>query len=225
MAATVKLILRSDKQKADGTSPIWLRVTANRKSRYVSTKISVPEALWDAKKQRVKKKHEIAPASIGSSRRYYTKPRRKRSTHPLPLSVKASIGASGGSLTAYFDRSSRGSTRKADSGTGRSTELHLASFKSASDSISTGANWTGLPLTASRSVCGRSTRTIRRRAQGIGSSPSSLPAGDKDGVIDGPDPFLTYDMPKGSKPERRKLSIEEVERMAALDLEPGSPDG
>lgn len=102
MGATVNLVLRSDKKKADGTCPIWLRFTANRKSRYVSTKISVPEKQWNAKKQQVSKSHEIAPALNRKLQTLLNEAREKALDASSAAAVKASIGANSGSLTAYF---------------------------------------------------------------------------------------------------------------------------
>ena len=57
--ATVKLVLRRDKRKADGTAPVWLRITANRKSRYISTGIYLEPKHWNETKQRVRAAHPL----------------------------------------------------------------------------------------------------------------------------------------------------------------------
>ena len=45
----------------------------------------------------------------------------------------------------------------------------------------------------------------------------------KDGVIKADvDPFHTYDKPQGQPPDRRKLTIEEIEKLQALELEAGT---
>ena len=62
--ATVKLVLRKHKRKADGTAPVWLRITANRKSRYLSTGIYLEPRHWNETKQRVRAAHPTAPAQI-----------------------------------------------------------------------------------------------------------------------------------------------------------------
>src|SRR5690554_1109242 len=58
--ASVKLVLRKSKLRADGTAPVYLRVTANRKSRYTATGVYVRPKEWNANKQEVRAAHEIA---------------------------------------------------------------------------------------------------------------------------------------------------------------------
>jgi len=54
--ATVKVILRKEKKK-DGTFPLALRITKNRKSSYIYLEYSVHPKDWDETQQRVKKSH------------------------------------------------------------------------------------------------------------------------------------------------------------------------
>ncbi|MFN8343442.1 MAG: site-specific integrase [Spirosomataceae bacterium] len=54
--ATVKVILRKE-LKQDGTYPLALRITKNRKSSYIYFDYSIKPEDWDAEKQRVKKSH------------------------------------------------------------------------------------------------------------------------------------------------------------------------
>lgn len=54
--ATIKAVLKRNK-KRDGTFPIGIRVTKDRKSNIVLLDYSVPEELWDVEKGRVRKGH------------------------------------------------------------------------------------------------------------------------------------------------------------------------
>ncbi len=54
--ATVKIILRKE-QKKDGTYPLAIRITKDRKSSYIYLEYSVKECDWDMEKQRVRKSH------------------------------------------------------------------------------------------------------------------------------------------------------------------------
>lgn len=51
---TVAFILMPAKQKANGLFPIYLKMTINRKSSFISTGISVAKSQWNAKDQQVK---------------------------------------------------------------------------------------------------------------------------------------------------------------------------
>ncbi len=54
--ATVKIVLRQKKNK-DGTFPLAIRITKDRKSTFITIGQNVLEKDWDADKQRVKKSH------------------------------------------------------------------------------------------------------------------------------------------------------------------------
>lgn len=55
MSVSIKPYLDIRKKKKDGTTPIYMRLTKNGKSRYISVGISVKENQWDAKEKVVKK--------------------------------------------------------------------------------------------------------------------------------------------------------------------------
>jgi hypothetical protein len=54
MKISIMPILRKDKIRKDNTAPVHIRVTQNRKSRFVGTGVTIPIDSWDAEKQRVK---------------------------------------------------------------------------------------------------------------------------------------------------------------------------
>jgi integrase/recombinase XerD len=54
--ANIKVVLRSEKKK-DGTFPLAIRITKDRKSSFIYLDYSIREDEWDAVKQRVKKSH------------------------------------------------------------------------------------------------------------------------------------------------------------------------
>lgn len=53
--ASIKILLRKNKRKANGETPIYIRVTKNRKTKFISTGIYITEDQWDEKSQQVKK--------------------------------------------------------------------------------------------------------------------------------------------------------------------------
>lgn len=55
MNAYTKIIIRQDFTKKDGTHPICLRVTVNRKPKYLNLNISAKPIFWDSKRLLVKK--------------------------------------------------------------------------------------------------------------------------------------------------------------------------
>jgi integrase len=56
--ASIKIVLRANKKKKDGTCPLAIRIIKDRKTRYVFTGKYIPEKDWDDQHGRVKKSHE-----------------------------------------------------------------------------------------------------------------------------------------------------------------------
>ena len=55
--ASVKIVLRKEKQKKDGTFPLAVRIIKDRKPKYIHTDYSIDLKHWDATERRVKKSH------------------------------------------------------------------------------------------------------------------------------------------------------------------------
>ena len=60
MTTTLKLLLREDKARTDGTAPVYLRITHRRRSRFVKSGVRVAPNLWSPAKQRVSRTHPLA---------------------------------------------------------------------------------------------------------------------------------------------------------------------
>ena len=58
MATSFHLYLRTDFQKKNGEYPIYLRITNNRKHKYVSTGLSVKEKHWNPESERIRRNHD-----------------------------------------------------------------------------------------------------------------------------------------------------------------------
>ncbi len=57
--ATLKLVLRKDKIKKDGTAPIYLRITQNRRSSFISTDIHIEPNFWNPDRCEVRRPHPL----------------------------------------------------------------------------------------------------------------------------------------------------------------------
>lgn len=57
MATTFHFYLRKDFQKKNGEYPIYLRITSNRKNKYISTGLSVAEKDWNFKEEKFRRSH------------------------------------------------------------------------------------------------------------------------------------------------------------------------
>lgn len=58
MGTTYHFYLRKDKERANGECPIYLRITQNRKSRYVSSGIYILPKHWNEEKEVIRKTHK-----------------------------------------------------------------------------------------------------------------------------------------------------------------------
>ncbi|MEM0998621.1 MAG: site-specific integrase [Bacteroidota bacterium] len=59
--ATIKVLIRTEKTKKNGEAPLYIRLTQDRKSKYISLGFGLLPRQWDADKQRVRKSHPNAP--------------------------------------------------------------------------------------------------------------------------------------------------------------------
>jgi integrase len=57
MNTSIKAVLYKSKKLSNGNYPVMLRITKDRKSKYISTGISCSEELWDEKLNTIKKSH------------------------------------------------------------------------------------------------------------------------------------------------------------------------
>src|SRR5690606_5256729 len=100
--ASVKRVLRLDKIRKDGTAPVWIRITANRKSRYVATKVRVEPKYWNEAKEEVRSSHELADTYNDELRRLYVEAAGEALRASSAEEVKRALNGTSGSLTAYF---------------------------------------------------------------------------------------------------------------------------
>ncbi len=95
--ASVKIILRTDRTNSRKEHPLWLRVTKNRKSNYITLDIELSSEQWDEKNLRVRKSHphsgrlnaiiaqKIAEAQVVSAEM------EMKDKHADPLKVKETL--------------------------------------------------------------------------------------------------------------------------------------
>ena len=63
MPASVRLVHRVSKQKKrGGTAPIYLRITKNRRSRFVATGVEIKPTEWNDDRQEVNARNDLADA-------------------------------------------------------------------------------------------------------------------------------------------------------------------
>lgn len=93
----VKLVLRTDKMRKDGTAPIWVRITANRKSRYVATGVRIEPKDWNENKQEVRAGHELADAYNAKLKDRFHEAGREALNASSAKDIKVAMTGAGGS--------------------------------------------------------------------------------------------------------------------------------
>ncbi len=227
MSATVKLVLREAKARADGTAPIYLRVTANRKSRFRATGIRVHPRHWNAQRQKVRAAHDLAAAYNDRLRRLVNEAQTAALDAPSADAVTAALGGSGGSMTAYFERFIGGLEARGALWEWKKYRVTLGKLRAC---LGQEIGWGELD----RAALTRFERYLREKRQNnpntVRKELTRLRRVVKEAVRDGElapanDPFLVYRKPKGRRVERRKLALSEVEALAALGPEDGLAAG
>ena len=223
-AATVKLILRADRAKKDGTCPVYLRVTVSRKKRYPATGVAVEPRHWNENRARVRASHPLASALNSRLAEIDAAAQTAALRATSADAVKAAVGGSAGSLTAYFERFVARLDADGKLWEWKKYSTTLAKLRGA---LGQDLSWGEVDLGAlerferyCRTTRENNPNTVRKELTRLR---RVFKQAIRDGEIEAAeDPFLVYEKPKGQPVNRRKLSLEEVRALEAADLDPGS---
>lgn len=232
--ASFRLVLRTQKRRADGTSPILLRITEQRKPRFVSTGIFVADADWNDKKQEVRRGHDLATVynhhlqSLVNDARAAaldTQNARRGGSPALAAIAQLKGGPATDAYAFALDVAERLRVQGRFSGWKRTKVVvqKLKAFRG------------GQPLNLEDldgAFLGRFEHHLRT-AHGNGSATISKDFQIFHRVIKDAisarliearnDPFHGYRIPGGKRPEKTRLRFEQVQALEALTLPPGAP--
>lgn len=219
MAYSVAVRHRTDKTRSDGRAPVWIRVTINRKSRYVSTGVRIHPTHWNETKHEVRKTHELAASYNQSITNLRLQIEAEAQQSGSAAAVKDAVTRDQNGLSAYlstyierldgrdqyWERKKYVTTRN---------KLHSA--------LGSNLSWDDLTPDALAKVeryCreqkGNSQNTTRKELVRLR---TLVNRAIKEGVLDAArDPFRRYDLPAHVPPDRRSLSEHDIK--ALLDLE------
>ena len=223
-APTVKFVLRKQKEKPDGTVPVWLRVTHARRSRFLSTGVTVEPKQWNARKARVRGGHPLSDSINAKLDDLQLKAQRVALSARSAEAVIASLDGAAGTLTAFFEGFIDALDKRGKYWEWKKYRVTLGKLHAA---LGSPVAWGALD----RNGLARFERYLRDKAE---NSPNTLrkelsrvhrvvKQAVKEGALrPEANPFVTYDMPKSEPVERRRLTREEIAALVAVDLEPGS---
>ncbi len=220
MSASVTPILRTSKKRDDGRAPIWIRITANRKSRYISTGIYIDPDHWNDRKRKVRKSHELASAYNDKIRSLRLECEEAALDADTAQAVKDDVQGEHGSLSQFFERFI---SHLKDRDQYWERKKYNTTLNKLHEALGENLSWDDLTSEAllklerhCREVLKNNPNTTRkelsrvRRVVNQAIKEKVLSAGD--------DPFLAYEMPERVEPDRRSLSFEEMKELEALDL-------
>lgn len=226
MSTSIKLVLKKEKLRADGTAPVYLRATANRKSVYTATGIYLRPRDWNETRQEVRANHDLAVAYNSQLADRLNDARTAALDAQSAAAVKAAISGPTGSATAYFERHIERLTRAGQYWQTRHFSVTLGHFRAA---LGEDVRWAELDRAALerfeaylRVTAGNAANTRRnhlkrlRRVIKEAIRDSEISAAD--------DPFLSYTPPRAAPVHRRRLTLAEIRSLAALDLAVGSSE-
>ncbi|MEL6706016.1 MAG: site-specific integrase [Bacteroidota bacterium] len=224
---TTKLVLRTSKTRADGKVPVYLRITANRKTRMRSTGIYVEPKHWNGRRGEVRASHDISDALNAKLRDLLLEAQQHALDASSAEAVVSELDGGAGSLTGYFERFIASLEEKGAHWEWKKYRTTLAKLQGC---LGKELSWDAVGREQLvrfecylRSVRKNSPNTVHKEL-------TRLRRVYKQAIRDGAlkpaqDPFLVYEKPKRQRIERRKLTLEEVERLAALGKEDGLQPG
>ncbi len=221
MPTTVKITLRKSKLRSDGTAPIYLRITANRKSRFLTTGIYIHPRHWNERRQQVRRTHELADAYNAKIDKLRQDALRLSLDAHTARDVKQKLTGTGGSLTHYLDRLIERLDQTKNYSAWKRHRVVRGKLQNCFGPL---IDWSDFdPARLERYMAdklGNGPNTIRRAMDVLRSLFGK--AVKEELIRADQNPFLRYEPPKKKQPQRRKLSPEEVEQLAAVTLEPGT---
>jgi integrase len=234
--ATVKALLYSHQPLQSGEYPIYIRITKDRKSRYLSLGYSCKKDLWDEAKNLPKKKHPlykeitvaIEKAKLEANREILTLQNEGKdySTEELKTILKTDKQKPGLTVYEYFDSyvaSLKSQDKLGSANIYQSTKRSLMAFRNNRD-------------LAFSDISHQFLKRFEEYHLGRGMKPNAffvyfrhlktlINHARKDGLVKKDfDPFKDIDFKKyrGIKTKKRALKIEEMDKIKALELPPHS---
>ena len=230
--ATIKLLLRKNKQKANGEIPLYLRITENRKSRFLSTGISIKPSHWNERIQRVKKSHPLYAVFNDRLERLLNEAQTKaielKDNKRVTISAEAVkselTGRSVGDFFSFADTYINNLDQERKFWEWKKARVLLGKLKQFEGSQELSFEKLDYDYLIRfekymREELGNATNTIWKNMQIFHRILKR--AIRKELITPGDNPFLHYTS-KTAKTAKEKLSIKEIDALKGLDLKPNS---
>lgn len=227
--ATYKILLKKNKQRSDNKSPLYIRITANRKSSFIATGHYVLEKDWDSKIGKVKKSHpnstylnnflshkilEVQKAVIKKD---------LTTNNSSSKNVKNEVVKTSDNFFNYADQLNQTKFERGMIGSYKRYKTIISKI----EEFSTSRNLLLIEINTQFLIdfethllaLGNKQSTIEANLKGIR---AILYQAIKDGKLEQKDnPFFNFKI-KSSKSHKENLSYDEIKKIIALDLKKGT---
>lgn len=224
MRPTVKPTLRRDKSRADGTCPIYIRITANRKSCYINTKIRVLPSNWNERKRVVRSADPLSVSKNNTIARLSTATNLAAEHHRTVDAVKAEVMKGYSGVFQFLDEYIEDLGLR---GQYWEQKKFAVTRRKMLEVFSPSVNWIQFDSrqlvkfeSHLRHVLGNSNNTIHNEMKRLRRLFRKAHA--KRLVSADDNPFLLYSMPKKTTPSRRRMGYDEIQKLLEVELEEGS---
>ena len=224
--ANIKVVVRANKKRKDGSVPLYLRVTKDRKSSYIATKQYLLEKDWDKEKCLVKKSHpnstylnNYLSEKVAELQRSVIK-KEISSKHVTSSAIKKDVTVTS---TNFFNYSEQLNELRLKNGK-ISTYKRFKSLNKKIEGFTNTRNfnlgeidveWLRLFESHLKSA-GNKYSTIGTALRGVR---AILYQAIRDGFLEQKEnPFFNFSI-KSSKAHKEKLSLEEIKKIENLELE------
>ncbi|MDQ7040511.1 MAG: site-specific integrase [Rhodothermus sp.] len=218
---TVKLVLRLNRRRSDGSVPIYLRLTRNRRVRFLATGIYVRPEDWNAERQEVRRTHPLHATYNRHLRNW--KLQAEKALLETGSADRAKLLLKGGGHRLLLELGQEQADRLLEAGrfwSYKQQRVLLAKLKAYQ------------PNARLEDLTPTFVKGFQRFLERIGNGPNTIRKNlqclrrlwrytVEQGLLDpAHDPFRGVQLPKEVIPERRRLSFEDLKRLAQLELPP-----
>lgn len=221
---TITFQVRTDKKRADGTAPIRLRAWFAGQSAYMSTGVRVKPKDWHKGKQRVRQSCAMSKLYNRRLDEIYREAISIAFNTASASGVVSELTGGGQSFTGYAEGLMEEMTQDGAYWRRKKTAGLLRKVRAV---LGENVTWAALSPKALRAIERYMREELGNAENTVHGEMSRLRALVRHGIRDGAikpnlDPFVRYQMPGLVVTERRKLTVEEVRRIAGLTLKWGT---
>ena len=220
MAVSFRLVQRKHKKNKQGESPIYLRITQDRKSNYISTGVVVFPKQWNDEKERVRSSHPIADALNQRLSRLKIDAQEQIHLGKSAEEAKKELAGVGGDFVRFANERIRGFKDEGKVWQAKKLQTTLLKCQAVWGKQIAWSKITPKAIdelnSYMRTVKGNGVNTRRNDLQRV---KRLFKHAIRQGEVNAnDDPFIVYQMEKKQKTRKRKLSPQEIKMIEDVEL-------